>query len=159
MKLLAQTFFVLSLLSSLMTSSAVLAGPEERMNNNCFEATKAVPNGVTNEICYEGLSVNIDKNILYTGATKYLPSSIANVELNKIREDYYRFTAETILVDIWESGCRDGLFAKVILSGKVSDEGIVIEDTVKIKIQTEVTNDTCHSQPQVDEIEFKRVNN
>lgn len=132
------------------------AGPEDRLSNNCFEATSAVPQGMSNTVCYEKLTLDVVTNKMYPGASVVLPTVTPLTDLIRQTEDVYSFSAEPEVMRL--TGAIDETSVTLIVSGKADFTGDVDESTVKMKAQVFYTNDYWHLEPRlVQEIEFVRV--
>lgn len=143
---------------AVVISQVSFAGPEERLNNNCFLATSEVPQGMSAYVCYEGLSLGLQDNKLYSGASQMLPSKMELTSLIRKTEDVYMFVAQPEVMNVEESVCGKTTRVTLKISGRADFIGVVDESSVKIDATVEVNNDWCHGYPEETSISFVRVN-
>lgn len=149
-------FFALMMLSSL--PAIAVAGPEDHMYESCYTATTATPASIPSTFCFDELSLDAEKKFLFTSGTySNLPQSLKITSAIFVTEDRVKFEAEQTIVNIWNTGCGDGEVATLSIAG-ISDitQGEQINPKeLKMKVNYESTNDTCHSQAQSTVIEYK----
>ena len=153
-----KALLVFSLLSTL--SSVAIAGPEDHMNETCFKATSYVPSEVPEEFCFDFLQLDSEKKFLYSeGVANNLPRNMSVESVMFETEDRVEFVAKGRFVNIWESGCGEGLTANLKIKGKSDITAGVQIDPKAIMMQVELfhTNDTCHSRPQSTIVLYKLV--
>lgn len=142
-------------------SAVALAGPEDHIAAQvCYDIQKTqyVPTNVPSQICLETLDINPMNNTISIYSYFY-PKFYTNVKLTsliRITEDNYSFKAESVLFNEWNSGCGDGETVTMHISGLTDFNGSGDISALKISVEQDFTNDTCHSEPQT--TVFKYVN-
>ena len=119
----------------------------------CFKAQAAVPAGVNKVLCLENIySSSLSGIIGVESADKSLHSTLRVTSSIYHTEDRIIFSAEKVLVNVWQSGCGEGLTANRRVNGNL-DIGYISADAVDL----EETNDTCHSRPQSSSVKYLLV--
>ena len=92
-------------------------------------------------------------NALFNGQYQVL-----NIQFNN-RDSYYYYTGEKVLVNNWDSGCGYGYRATATVISREPITGMSprFQDDLKIRVKILDTNDTCHSNPSVQMIEYKLI--
>lgn len=140
---------------SLLASTFAFAGPEDHMNDTCFTAKKSVPGSIPSTFCFEAATLDVNSNKLnVSGYATNVPYELKTTTLFRKNEDFYTFVAKSVVWNSWESGCGEGLFAEVIISGEADFTGYIDAKSLHFSVNYEVTNDTCHSQPQESAVEY-----
>ncbi len=123
----------------------------------CYKADLATPYGVPATLCLESITDSVTVNQLdVKSADGSFPAVLKVTETSRHNEDRLNFKAEAVLVDVWQSGCGDGIFAKVNVKGELA-YGEIRPDFLTITVDTETTNDTCHSQPWAETYNYSIV--
>jgi hypothetical protein len=149
---------VLVLTLVMLTSFSVVAGPEDRRDDTCFRATSPVTSFIPAEFCFEGASLDLNSDKLFiTGYGSNVPAELGAYSVTRKNEDYYSFKAKTTIANKWETGCGDGEFAELNIKGLADYTGAIEASSLSLSVNFEVTNDTCHSRPQVGLIEYELV--
>lgn len=140
---------------------AAVAGPEDHMYETCYTATTSThPSQIPSTFCFDGMILNDEKTLLTIwGTFSNLPDQMKVSSSIYKTEDRVKFTAKNKIVNIWESGCGDGLEADLTISGEsdITQGEQINPKELKIKIDYLQTNDTCHSQPQDALVEYKLI--
>lgn len=135
----------------------LLAMPALAFGTTCYKAETSTPYKVPSVLCLESIadSAYVDQ-LDVVSADGSFPKVLTVKEISRHNEERLNFKAEGTLVDIWESGCGDGISAKVNVKGELA-YGEINPKALTITVDTEVTNDTCHSRPQNDTIKYSLV--
>lgn len=81
---------------------------------------------------------------------------VLSVERNwKIEADI--FIGEKVLVSKWDAGCGEGYEVKARVVAKQPYLTAPMQNDLKITLTVSETNDTCHSNPSVQHIEYKLI--
>lgn len=148
MKALIATVVLLSTLN-------VFAGPEEHIaDQTCYRLNAkqvALANdNIPREVCLETLTVDTDGTSI-SAYSYFMPNLFNNLKVTyhaRRNENGFSFRAANILVDKWESGCGDGERVILTIKGQTDNDGVAGVNYLDIKATQELTNDTCHSEPQ-----------
>jgi hypothetical protein len=84
------------------------------------------------------------------------PAEMKITNSSRHNEDKVNFTAQKVIANVWNTGCGDGFVATLKVMGEVA-YGVINPNDLIVSVQTETTNDTCHSRPQVDVINYEIV--
>ncbi len=92
-------------------------------------------------------------NVLFNGQYNVL-----NIQYNN-RDMHYHYTGEKVLVNNWDSGCGYGYKATATIISREPITGMSprLQDDLKIRVKILDTNDTCHSNPSVQIIDYKLI--
>ncbi|MEQ1723550.1 MAG: hypothetical protein ABL930_10270 [Pseudobdellovibrio sp.] len=148
MKLILSLFVVLSGLTA-------FAGPEDHIAAQvCYQLQNAknAPKDIPQEVCLETLNVYPQDNTINIYSYFY-PNLFKDMTLSSLirnTEDTYKFKAESVLRNEWQSGCGDGNKITLFIDGQTDFNGDGQNElgNLKIRIEQDQTNDTCHSEPQ-----------
>jgi hypothetical protein len=138
-------------------STVVFAGPEDHVNESCYTAKTSVSASVPTTFCFDSLQLNSEKTDLYvSGFFTSMPTKLKVTNAIFVTEDRVKFDASANLVNIWETGCGNGEYATVFVSGvwDIMQGEQINPKELKIKVSYESTNDTCHSPTVNSEIEY-----
>lgn len=123
----------------------------------CYKADAVTPYGVPSVLCLESIIDGTTYNQLdVTSANGSFPAALTITDRSYHNENRFTFKSEAVLVNIWESGCGDGIFAKVNVKGQLA-YGEIDATALTVTVDTETTNDTCHSQPWSESINYSLV--
>ncbi|AUN96969.1 hypothetical protein DOM21_16895 [Bacteriovorax stolpii] len=135
----------------------LLAMPALAFGTTCYKAETATPYKVPSVLCLESIVDGTTYNQLdVVSLDGSFPAALKITETSRHNEDRLNFKAEAVLVDIWESGCGDGISAKLNVKGQLA-YGEISAESLAVSVDTEVTNDTCHSHPWSETINYKLV--
>jgi len=149
--------FALFALTLLPLTTAV-AGPEDHRYESCYTATSSVPSEIPSIFCFDGMILNNEKTILSIwGTYSNLPDEMEVKSFIFKTEDRVKFNAEKRIVNIWESGCGNGLEADLKITGEsdITHGEQINPKELAIKVEFAETNDTCHSTPQSGVVYYK----
>ncbi len=140
---------------SMLFSVAAVAGPEDHMNDSCYSAKSTLANLPTS-YCFEDVDLDLRNNVLsFQGYASNVPSSLKIVNVFKRNEDTTAFVAKVTVLNIWETGCGEGQFAELFVSGNADHEGKVDPKALSFSVNYSLRADTCHSSPSTGAIEYK----
>ena len=107
----------------------------------CFELVGPNYHYLPKELCFTGMSVNLEQSIMYIDS-ETMPETMAT-DLVRHNEDYYSFKAAKKLFEKDGGICSYETVGVLNLKGKVDNYGSI--DTVEMWIDYDYTNDNCHS--------------
>ncbi len=123
----------------------------------CYKATSATYEGVPSVLCLEGIRETATENLLFVeSADRSFPALLDVVSSSRHNEDRVNFTATTVLKDETDTICGHAFTATLKVKSEIA-YGEISEKYLDITVETERTNDTCHSQPQYDVIKYEIV--
>lgn len=134
--------------------TVLLAVPALTFGSTCYEATTPTNGKVPARLCLEKIVETSTANELVVVSYDGFPSVLTITETSRHNEDRLNFTAVAVLSDIWESGCGDGFKATLKVKSEIA-YGEISEKNLDLSVETEQTNDTCHSSPQYEVITYK----
>lgn len=135
----------------------LLAMPALAFGTTCYQAETATPYKVPSVLCFESITSSVTANQFdVVSADGSLPKTLRVTETSRHNEDKINFKAEGALVDIWESGCGDGIQAVVKVQGQLV-YGYIEPQYLTITVDAAVTSDTCHSQPWPETFKYNYV--
>jgi hypothetical protein len=152
---------VAAVILGLFVGVFAFAGPEERLAaQSCYgleDGQLAVPASVPQEICLEDLNINLENEsiIVYSYFQPYLFKNLVVKTLTRKNEDAYSFKASSTVVSHVETTCGAGEFVDLEISGLVDLLGTAEVQYLSIEVKREVTNDSCHSHPQVETFKYR----
>ncbi|MGE9746488.1 hypothetical protein [Bdellovibrio bacteriovorus] len=134
-------------MKSVVLAFVLLALPAFSQAQTCFRATAALPDGVASILCVDKVVLTADeKKLELVGQDYSVPAFLDVIHTSRHNEDKLNFKAQGALVDIWQSGCGDGLSAKLMVSGR-TEYGEIYPQYLSVSVEVAETNDTCHSEP------------
>lgn len=134
-------------MKSVVLAFVLLALPAFSQAQTCFRATVALPDGVASILCVDKVVLTADeKKLELVGQDYSVPAFLDVIHTSRHNEDKLNFKAQGALVDIWQSGCGDGLSAKLMVSGR-TEYGEIYPQSLSVSVEVAETNDTCHSEP------------
>lgn len=136
--------------------AVLIAVPTIAFGHTCYEAKVPAYMDIPQQFCLESISESTTVNEIAVYSHDGFPSVLKITETSRHNEDRLRFTAEAILVDVWNSGCGDGFKATLKVKSEIA-YGEISAKNLNITVETEQTNDTCHSHPQLDVIQYELV--
>ncbi len=140
----------------LLSSSAAFAGPEDHLYDSCYSATTKVPSFLYSTLCFETVALDRSINmLLFSGYASNVPSTAKIISINRINENYFNFTAKSILIDHRETDCGYAEYAELIISGQSDLDGKIGPKSLHFSVNFTLTNDSCHSHPAPEKIEYK----
>lgn len=120
--------------------------PVLAFGSTCYKATAPTYGAIPAQLCLDSIT-RTSENELSIVSNEGFPSVVTITETSRHNEDRVNFTAMAVLTDVWNSGCEDGFKATLkIKSQLVFDE--ISPENLDVSIETEQTNDTCHSKTQ-----------
>ncbi|MFV8251254.1 hypothetical protein [Bdellovibrio bacteriovorus] len=135
-------------MKSIVIAFVLLALPVLSQAQTCFRATQALPEGVASVLCVDEVVLSSDeKQLELIGQDYSVPAFLDVVQTSRHNEDKLNFKAQGALVDIWQSGCGNGLSANLVISGR-TEYGEIHPQSLNVSVEVAETNDTCHSEPQ-----------
>ncbi|AFY00853.1 hypothetical protein [Bdellovibrio bacteriovorus] len=144
-------------MKSIVFAFALLALPALSQAQTCYRATEALPAGVPAILCMDSLALSADETKLEITTEDYsVPAFLDVVSTSRHNEDKLNFKAQGSLVDIWQSGCGEGLSAKLQISGR-TEYGEIYPHTLNVSVEVAETNDTCHSKPSKYTVPFALI--
>lgn len=143
-------------------SGLVFAGPEEHLAaQSCYvvvkEAGVQIPESVPHDFCLENLNINLENEsiIVYSYFHAKLYNGLTVNQVGQLTEGYFEFKATNSLFSFSETTCGAGEFVELVITGQVNQLGEASVDKLNFQVNHEVTNDTCHSHPQVQSFKFQ----
>ncbi|MBC7429530.1 MAG: hypothetical protein H7336_13010 [Bacteriovorax sp.] len=136
--------------------AALFAIPVLAFGSTCYQATTPVYGEVPARLCLDKIVASNSSNELIVVSYDRFPSILTITETSRHNEDRVNFTAEAVIADVWESGCGDGFKATLKVKSEMT-YGEISEKYLDLSVETETTNDTCHSQPQTEVIKYEIV--
>ncbi len=136
--------------------AVMLAMPVLAFGNTCYQATVPTFGEVPARLCLERIVDSTTVNELLVVSYDSFPAVLKITETSRHNEDRLNFTAEAVLADVWQSGCGDGFKATLKVKSEIA-YGEIDTKNLNITVETEQTNDTCHSHPQYEEIKYVLV--
>lgn len=141
---------------SLLFSVAAVAGPEDHMYDSCYTATAPVLRDVPSTFCFEDAKLDMKNNqVNFSGYASNVPSTFKTKTIFQKNAQAYSFVASAVVINIWETGCGEGQYGELIISGESDLEGKVNPKTLSMSLIYRLRVDTCHSQPQTGATEYK----
>ena len=135
----------------------LLAMPALAFGTTCYKAETATPYGVPSVLCLEAIVDGATYNQLdVVSADGSFPAALTITDSSRQNENKLTFKSEAVLVNVWESGCGEGILAKVNVKGRLI-YGEINAEELTVSVDTSVTNDTCHSRPQQSTINYNLV--
>ncbi|NOT77831.1 MAG: hypothetical protein HOP07_02365 [Bacteriovoracaceae bacterium] len=123
----------------------------------CYEATAKTPSNIPQTFCFDSLSLNLDANLLeVSGSDTQLPKNLS-ASITRSREDRFSFKAKNMFFDFNETMCGESIQAFLLISGRSNEYGEVETSFVDVSVNYEITNDNCHSHPNVETFTYKLV--
>ena len=124
---------------------------------SCYKATTSVYGDIPAVMCLDSIQTTATENVLFVNSPdRSFPAILDITKTSRHNEDRLNFTAEVVLADVWNSGCGDGFKATLKVESEMT-YGLIYADYLNVSIETESTNDTCHSQPQTEVIKYELV--
>lgn len=150
MKLTITFLFLISALN-------VFAGPEDRRDLICFKAKDSVLASAEVIYCFGEINLDLNRNLILTnGYASNTPAELLVTQLIRQTEDEYSFVSKKVIKNIWETGCGEGEFTEIEISGRANFNGEVKTDSINLKVNQALTVDTCHSYPQHRSVIYQR---
>ncbi|WP_374035207.1 hypothetical protein ACES2I_05305 [Bdellovibrio bacteriovorus] len=144
-------------MKSIVLAFVLLALPAISQAQTCFRATEALPDGVASVLCVDKVVLTDDeKQLELIGQDYSVPAFLDVISTSRHNEDKLNFKAQGALVDIWQSGCGEGLSAKLQISGR-TEYGEIYPQSLTVSVEVAETNDTCHSKPQKYTVPFTLI--
>ncbi len=130
------------------------AGPEDHTPGAVYQATTPVPYYLT-ELVFDQAQLSQDENTIVLSA-RYgnFFGDFKVIKASRMNEDKVRVTAQKTILNKWQSGCGDGEVAVATIEAIVHNGYGIDPKDMKISVEYTLTNDTCHSQPQTQVIEY-----
>lgn len=139
---------VIALLSSLVA----FAGPEDHIQAQvCYNlsAKQIATKGehIPLQICVEDAHVNVDKGVasIYSYFNQQYFQDVKVDSLVRQTEDTYRLQLSSVIYNDWQTICGDGETVVVKIKADSDFNGVVQKDQLKVTVEQEFTNDSCHS--------------
>lgn len=129
----------------------IFLAPALSFGNTCFVAASNVPHEVPKHLCLEKLVESDNDELLAINGNAYFPAILKITETSRHNEERLNFTATAELYNVWNSGCGDGLVATLKVKGQIA-YGQIHTDDLKVTVDIESTNDTCHSTPSLETV-------
>lgn len=146
----------LLLLVSLLCSTVVIAGPEDHMYDSCYTAFSGTFNQLPSNYCFEDVALNMkNSSIEFNGYANNIPDNLKIQNIFQKNANEFSFIASAVVLNDWKTGCEDGIFAELIITGDSDLLGRINPKKLKFFINYKITNDTCHSQTSTGAIEYK----
>ncbi len=136
--------------------AALLAMPVLAFGTTCYQATTPVYGDVPAKLCLEKIVDSTTVNELLVVSYDGFPPVLTVTETSRHNEDRLNFTAKAVIKDVWESGCGDGFKAIVVVKSEIA-YGEINPAYLDLSVETERTNDTCHSHPWSEVIKYELV--
>lgn len=133
----------------------MFAMPVIAFGGTCYQATSAVPASVPGIFCVDSIEETYTPYILSTKGPSF-PAELKIIETSRHNEDRLRFTAATFVAKEWDSACGDGFSALLKVKGEIA-YGEISPNYLDLSVEIKTTNDTCHSKPDVQVIEYKKI--
>ena len=129
----------------------LFADPEDHASTQaCYalqDNNKDASVNVPTQVCLESLSISPEYATISI-YSYFFPNLYKNLKLMSFvrqTEDFYSFSASSLLHNDWKSGCDNGESVNLVISGQVDFTGLGNVDELNITVEQQVTNDTCHS--------------
>ena len=136
--------------------AVIFAMPMLAFGTTCYQATTPTYGKVPQRFCLESIVDTSAVNELLVISYDGFPPVLTITETSRHNEDRLNFTAEAVIADVWDSGCGDGFKATLKVKSEIA-YGLIAVNDLNITVETEQTNDTCHSDPQSDLIKYVLV--
>lgn len=131
------------------------AGPEDHTPGAVYRSTTATPYYLSQLVFDSAKLSNDEQTITLEARYGNLIGDFKVTNTVRINEDKVSFTAEKVLFTKWESGCGDGETAKAVIQAVNHVANGINAKDMKITVEYATTNDTCHSRPQVQVINYQ----
>jgi hypothetical protein len=122
----------------------------------CYEATSSGYGKIPKELCLISMKESSSAtNLLevYSGDIN-MPETLKVTSMINHNEDRLRFKAENVISEDWNGGCEAGFISTLKVAGQLNYGSIDVKD-LKIAVEIQTTNDTCHSPVDTETIEYK----
>lgn len=136
-----KSFLVLIALSTISLTAFAYEG--------CYRAITNAPKSVPSTFCLESAQLDDNHtNLIISGPSLNLPASLKITSTQHVVGDVVAFTAESTLVNIWNTGCGDGERAILKIKGtsELDPNQVINPKELNVSVDYFATNDTCHSQ-------------
>lgn len=147
-KMILTCSFLLSL------SSQTIADTDIR--KTCFKPVVQVSENLPQEICFSSLYFDFNKNIA-TVIGNDLMKEMKYVSEVPRHDDYSIINLTATVYDFTGSACSDSQQIRVNITALFEPMGLAINESAKVTVENESTNDWCHSSPDIETIEYVRV--
>lgn len=135
----------------------MFAMPVIAFGGTCYETTSVTNANIPSVLCLESIQETSTENVLFvTSADRSFPSALKIIETSRHNEDRLNFVATAVIANIWNTGCEDGFLATLKVKSEIAYGGIN-PAYLEVSVETETTNDTCHSRTQLDVIKYQMV--
>lgn len=140
---------------TVFVSLNAFAGPEDHIaNQTCYALAEAqlktAPLEVPRQVCLESLTVDTANQKI--SAYSYFQQDLyRNLKLESTvrkNEDWVHFSASSVFIDVWDSGCGYGDVFQLKINGLVNYNDQVSLSQLEVSVHVTSTNDTCHSVPR-----------
>lgn len=141
---------------SLLFSVAAIAGPEDHIYDSCYTAVGSVLRDVPSTFCFEDAKLDVyGKRVDFSGYASNIPSTFKTQTVFQKNSQSYSFVASAVVVNIWETGCGEGQYGELIITGEADLQGKVNPKTLLMSLNYSLRSDTCHSSPSTGATEYK----
>jgi hypothetical protein len=155
LKVSAKTSTSLAFVATTLLALPAFASASE--STVCYQATKRVPKTVPSVMCLDGIYESALQGVLQIDSRDgSLPESVKITHLSRHREDRYNFTAETSLVDKWDSTCGYGIKAYLQIQGE-AETGFIRADRLNLSVSIMESKDVCHFEPPYETIPYVKI--
>lgn len=122
----------------------------------CFVPKITVSEGVPSEICLKNITFDFKNNKAIVTGSDILKELNFESEVPR-RDDYSVLNLSADIREYEGTTCGDRQVVTVKLSALFEPMGNGINESIKIAVENSTTNDWCHSEPDLEIIEYTRV--
>lgn len=150
-------FFMTLVLASLIAK----AGPEDHyQNQSCFELvghSDTISKTVPTEVCLEDIRLDLSENKIniYSYFQSELFKNLTLINLQQHKENRYDFSAQSLILENYDSGCGEGEKVTLLIEGQADGYGISSAERINVSVEREYLHDVCHSFPQVETYRYQ----
>lgn len=122
----------------------------------CFQPKSANNLNVPEKICLSGIYYDFNKRTAVVGGSELLKEMKYVAEIPRA-DDYSVINLSAVIREYNGSVCGDRQVLRVNLVALFEPMGFGLNESIKLNVENESTNDWCHSEPEIEIIEYVRI--